>query len=154
LTGHNLSAAQGVYLKGQGIVYTASVPTHFQKVVGGPDNPGTKVLTEWERVRRELRGEKVDAQNGKPQHDTSIADPGLRLPADNGKTLTHRPDGEKVTVALTLVHTQACTTCHGPAAGGGGGRTGPGFGGPGAMGPGAGVPGPGPMSAGPAPAGG
>ena len=34
-----LAAAQGVYLKGQGIVFTVTLPLHFQKIVGGPDKP-------------------------------------------------------------------------------------------------------------------
>src|SRR5438445_13884641 len=45
-----LPGMQGVYLKGQGIVYSATIPQHFQKPVAGPDKPPAKSLTEWERV--------------------------------------------------------------------------------------------------------
>jgi hypothetical protein len=144
---HKLSAAQGVYLKGQGIVYTATVPTHFQKAVGGADSPATKQLTEWERVRRELRGEKVESEKDKPRDDTSIADAVLRVLADNGKNLGRLPEGENVTVALTLVQTQACVNCHRAADPGalrhtlgsaGGGAAPPGSSGPGSAGPSAG----------------
>jgi hypothetical protein len=114
LTAHDLSGVQGVYLKGQGVVYTLTLPGHFPKVVGGPDGPGPKPLTEWERVRRELRGEKAEAEKPKEQGESSIADAILKVIADNGKNLTQLPDGESVTVAITLISAHA-----GPAAGGG-----------------------------------
>jgi hypothetical protein len=137
---------QGVYLKGQGVVFTATVPLHFQKPLAGPDKPAPKALTEWERVRKELRGEKVDGEQGREPDDTSIADAVLKVLADNGKNLTRLPEEERVTVALTLLPAQACADCHAGAqgAGGGGMRGMMGSGMGGMMGPGGGMaPGPG-----------
>ncbi len=105
------TSAQGVYLKGQGVVYTMTLPLHFQKVVGGADKPATQPLTEWDRVRKELRGEKVQADPAKPQPDVSIADAVLHVLADNGKNLTQLTDSDSVTVAITL-SMQSCTKCH------------------------------------------
>jgi hypothetical protein len=132
LSGHptaDLTEAQGVYLKGQGVVYTLTMPLHHQKPVGGPDKPPAKALTEWERVRRELRGEHVEADKPREPADSSIADAVLRVLADNGKNLTHLPEGESVTVAITLLPVQACTKCHESIS-----RGGPGMGGRGPAG--------------------
>ncbi len=134
----DLSEMQGVYLKGRGIVFTQTIPLHFQKPVGGPDKPAPQALTEWERVRKELRGEKVESEKPHAEAHTSIADAVLKVLADNGKNLTRLPDGESVTVAITLAPMQACAKCHnGPVTGGGQvGLMGIGGGTPGALGPG------------------
>jgi hypothetical protein len=122
--GVNLTGVQGVYLKGQGIVFTTTIPQHFQKAVGGANKPAPKALTPWERVRKELRGEKVEAETAKPTGDTSIADTVLKVLAENGKNLTRLPEGENVTVALTLLPVQACAKCHGGKGGASGGMSG------------------------------
>jgi hypothetical protein len=174
--GADLTAMQGVYLKGQGILFTMTAPLHFQRPIGGPDKPAAKPLTEWERVRRELRGEKTEPVKAHEATDTSIADAILKVLADNGKNLTHLAEDENVTVALTLLPAPACTTCHASSGGGGpvrgpmgsgmmpgsGGAMGPGMGsgsgmgppGMGAGGPGAMGPGPGSSGAGGGPGGG
>lgn len=118
------SASQGVYLKGQGVVYTLTLPHNLHKVVGGPDKTAPKPLTEWERARKELRGEKVETEKAKEHDDVSLADAVLKVLADNGKNLTQLPEGESVTVAITLVQTHS---------GGGGLRGGMPPGGPGPM---------------------
>jgi hypothetical protein len=100
------SVTQGVYLKGQGIVLTLTLPHHLHRVVGGPDKTAPKPLTEWERARKELRGEKVEAEKAKERDEVSLADAVLRVLADNGKNLTQLPEGESVTVAITLPQAQ------------------------------------------------
>jgi len=130
----DLAGVQGVYLKGQGIVYTATLPAHFHKVVGGPDKVDTKPLTEWERARRELRGEKIEAEKPREPSETSIADAVLKVLADNGKNLTQLAEGESVTVVVTLAHLPACTKCHVGRFGGGGALGMMGGGGGGALG--------------------
>ena len=101
--GFNPFGVQGVYLKGQGIVCTVTLPTNIhQKIVGGPDTPAAKTLSEWERIRKELRGEKTEADKPKESSEASLADAILKVLADNGKNLTHLSDNESVTVAVTL----------------------------------------------------
>jgi hypothetical protein len=122
----NLEAAatQGVYLKGQGIVFTATLPMHFSKIMGGPDKSPAEGLTEWERIRKELHGEKVTAEKPRGHADTSLADAVLQVLAANGKNLTRLPDGESATVVLTLGQTQSCVTCHSAVGGTHGGMSG------------------------------
>lgn len=108
----HLSGAQGVYLKGQGVVYSLTIPLHFQRPVAEPDKPALKEVTEWERVRKELRGEKVETAKPREAGGTSLADAVLKVLADNGKNLTRLPDGESVTVAITLPAPQSCVQCH------------------------------------------
>ncbi len=128
--GADLTGMQGVYLKGQGVVFTMTVPQHFQRPVGGPDKPAQKQLTEWERIRKELRGEKVEPVKHEDATQSSIADAVLKVLADNGKNLTRLPAEENVTVAITLLRVPACISCHANVGGAGasGGPMGPGMG--------------------------
>jgi hypothetical protein len=111
---------QGVYLKGQGAVFTLTLPLHFQKPLAGPDKPAPKPLTEWERVRKELHGEKVEPEKAKESDNTSIAEAVLRVLADNGKNMTQLAENESVTVAITLAPLPSCVKCHSGTGGGSG----------------------------------
>jgi hypothetical protein len=156
IQGHGVLNLEGAYVPGHGVVFTATVPVHFQRPVsesGGRPRP--KSATEWERIRGELRGEKPQGEKPGGLQDVSIADALLRVLAENGTNLTQLPDTESVTVAVTLAHAQACAHCHG---GPGRGAMGGGIGGPGGTmgGPGGGDSGPrpGPPPGGTAPPGG
>jgi hypothetical protein len=116
---------QGVYLKGQGAVFTLTLPLHFQKPLAEPDRPTPKPLTEWERVRKELHGEKVEPEKAKESDNTSIAEAVLRVLADNGKNMTQLAENESVTVAVTLAPLPSCVKCHSGTGGGSG--SGPGM---------------------------
>lgn len=98
---------QGFYLPGQGVVYSVTLPQHGQPVVGGPAKPEPVPLSEWERVRKELRGEKVEAEKSRNQQNLSIADVVLKALAQNGHHLSQVPETEKITVAITLVQAPA-----------------------------------------------
>ena len=54
-----LSSPQGVYLKGYGVIYTATVPLPEVQATDSKDR--VQPLTEWDRQALELRGEKVEA---------------------------------------------------------------------------------------------
>jgi hypothetical protein len=117
----DFSRAQGVYLKGQGIVYALTIPLHTQKVVAEASKPAAKELTEWDRIRKELHGEKVEAAKPQERGQASLADTVLKVIAENGKHLTRLPEGESVTVAITLPSMQSCVACHTTGKGGGSG---------------------------------
>jgi hypothetical protein len=106
-----LPALQGVYLKGQGVVYTTTIPPGtLAPVVDAGATSVEKPLTEWERVRSEVRGEKPEPN--KPKSKASLADLLLRTLADNGKHMTQLPEGESITVAVTFAPMQSCMACH------------------------------------------
>ena len=48
--------AEGVYLKGQGVVFTVTLPP-LPSQPSQPKSPATKPLSEWEQIRMQLRGE-------------------------------------------------------------------------------------------------
>jgi hypothetical protein len=107
-----LPALQGVYLKGHGVVYTTTLPAGtLMTVMDGGTTSVEKPLTEWERVRSEVRGEKQEPK--KPKTNPSLAYLLLKSLADNGKYMTQLPEGESITVAVTLSSMQSCTSCHG-----------------------------------------
>src|SRR5262249_47680706 len=80
-----------------------------------PDSgkPGPKPLSQWERMRRELRGEKVDSPEDKSQRENAnLADTVLRVLAENGRHFSSLPGNEVITVSMTLRPMQACAQCH------------------------------------------
>jgi hypothetical protein len=117
----------GVYLKGCGVVYSGALPVHFQSAVresGAAKQP--QPLSQWERVRRELHGEKAEQEKERERQAPSLSEVVLKALAENGKHFTQLAENEQVTVALTLFQGQACSACHGGhdsrATAGGGGR--------------------------------
>jgi hypothetical protein len=111
---------------------------HWQKIVGESARPATRPLTDWDRVRRELHGEKVETDKPRDTDDTSVAEAVLKVLAENGRHFTHLPENEQITVAITLPQGQSCLQCHVRPDGKGGLK-----GGMGSMGPLGGLVGPG-----------
>ncbi|HEV3445873.1 MAG TPA: tetratricopeptide repeat protein [Gemmataceae bacterium] len=108
-------AVEGFHLKGYGVVYTAALAAQFQETVRHVSGPAAKPLSEWERVRKELHGEKPEPGKKEPvqKHD-SVADTLLRILAENGHNFTALADNEQVAIALTLRRGQDCMACHTP----------------------------------------
>ncbi len=98
---HNLCATEGNYLKGYGVVFTATLPWNSNPVTESPKS-APKALSEWDRVRNELRGVKVEADTGKAHPRTSLTDVVLKALADNGRHFSQLGENERVTVAITL----------------------------------------------------
>jgi tetratricopeptide (TPR) repeat protein len=124
-------AVEGVYLKGQGVVYSVSLPVTARMLSKNPTGAARKPISQWERVRKELRGEKLEANDrpAEPRQD-SVVDALWKLLAENGQHFSRLPANEQLTVALTLRMGEDCTRCHmDPHAGGGA----VGGGGPGGM---------------------
>jgi tetratricopeptide (TPR) repeat protein len=108
-----LRSPQGVYLKGYGIVYTATLTLPTVPSSADLKKPAAKALTEWERTRLELRGEKIEPAKAPPPQE-AIADAVLRVLARNGRHISQLAETEQVTVALTLSSVRSsCMQCHG-----------------------------------------
>src|SRR5437773_1354586 len=107
--------AEGVYLPGQGVVFSVNLPLHFQDLVTEPGKATPKPLSDWERTRKELQGDKVEAvPKERERRETSVADAVLKVFAENGRHFTQLADKEQLTVAITLRATsQECAQCHG-----------------------------------------
>src|SRR5262249_44478625 len=104
---------EGTYLRGHGVVYSVSLPVHFAEVMHRPAQPARNPLSDGERVRGELRGDKVEAaEPPPPRHQETVANSLLKILAENGHHFTQLPENEQLTVAITLRQSQACTVCH------------------------------------------
>jgi tetratricopeptide (TPR) repeat protein len=81
-------------------VFTITLPP--QKELKPTDSaPADKSLTEWERVRKELRGEKVEGADKKPKEPT-IADILIKVLAENGKHFSQLAPEQTVTIVVTF----------------------------------------------------
>jgi hypothetical protein len=122
---HHFSEAEGTYLKGHGVIYSMTLPVPMHDPRPESAAPAAKPLSDWERLRRELRGEKVEA-GGSPRtpSDPRVADVVLKLLAQNGRHFAHLPENEQLTVAVTF-RGQSCVACHGTLGGRAGGGMSP-----------------------------
>jgi tetratricopeptide (TPR) repeat protein len=104
---------EGTYLKGHGIVYSGTLPLHYRKILPQTAQPARKEVSEWDKVRNELRGEKTKTEEKKQeQEDPSVADLIFKLLAENGRHFSQLSDDESLTIAVTLRPMTACAVCH------------------------------------------
>src|ERR1051326_7649644 len=98
---------EGVYLKGQGVVFTMTLPPTDGNVTGVAPAPDKKPTTDWDRMRKQVRGEKP-AEDGKnpapPQR--SLSEIILHVLADNGSHFGDLGDSESITVVVTFRQAQ------------------------------------------------
>jgi hypothetical protein len=140
---------EGVYLKGQGVIYTLTMPPPERDPRPQPVKPADKTPSEWERIRQQVRGDKGEPEGKAPERkEPSLADVVLKVLADNGYHFAQLGDNESLTVAITFRRPGKSSTVHtgeGPypslSPGEPGGVPGPGGRAPGS--PDVGVPGPG-----------
>ena len=105
--------AEGVYVPGYGVLYTATLPGDFRVPVRNPAEKRAQPVSRWERTRDELRGKKVEAgEKQSPREEPSLAEAVLQALAENGRHFSKLGDGEHLTVVLTLSPKQACIRCH------------------------------------------
>jgi hypothetical protein len=110
-SGHapGLSSLEGVYLKGYGVVYTVTMPPQPHATKTQTAKPAPKALNDWERVRKELRGDKVAEAAPALAAPPSLTDVILRVLMKNGRHFTSLGGKEKLTVVVTFrdPHTSA-----------------------------------------------
>jgi hypothetical protein len=94
-------AVEGVYLKGHGVVFTLTLPPQTNVKSNVDLLPKDKPLSEWDRVRKEVRGEKVD-DTAKPRKDPTVLDILVKVLAENGTHLAQLGPEETVTIVVTF----------------------------------------------------
>jgi tetratricopeptide (TPR) repeat protein len=109
---------EGVYLKGHGIVYTLTLPPPPRVARPQAKKVPSKPLTEWERTRRQIRGDNEDSQDlaaleskqietwmshfqGENPH-LWLTETIVKILAENGQHLSQLPENETLTVAITF----------------------------------------------------
>jgi tetratricopeptide (TPR) repeat protein len=94
---------EGVYLKGQGVVYTLTLPRPQPKAKPGAAPPAPKPVSDWDRVRRELHNEKPEAlKKVPPPREPTLEEILLKVLAENGHHFTQLGDNESLTVVVTF----------------------------------------------------
>lgn len=112
---HNFAGAEGNYLKGYGVVYSVTLPIPPSEPRAESPKPAAQPLSQWERTRKELRGEKVETVvKNQDKKTESLTDALLKILAENGRHFSQLAESENVTVAVTFRGNQACTLCHAP----------------------------------------
>jgi tetratricopeptide (TPR) repeat protein len=108
---HAVPAAEGLYVKGHGVVFTISSHLSLPEI-DEPTSATKKPLSDWELARKEMRGEKVDpAERESTPRSPSHLDKILKVIADNGRHLSQLDQNENLTVAITYRANQ-CMVCH------------------------------------------
>jgi hypothetical protein len=95
-------AAEGVYLKGYGVVFNLVLP-HQPKAKPKETKPAVKPVSEWDRIRKEMHGEKVqpEAKPARPS-ELTLTERLLRILADNGHHFSQLGDKENITIVVTF----------------------------------------------------
>src|SRR5262249_20328640 len=115
----------GVYLKGQGVVYTLTLPPPSPSLAASAKKTSTTATSDWERFRRSVRGDQArpkEAENVKEvSHEDGIfaeleksghlgiTEEVLKILAENGRHFSHLAPDEKITVAITFRQVKAPT---------------------------------------------
>jgi hypothetical protein len=118
-----LPTAEGNWLPGHGVVFSMTLPPPSQPGEQEPAKPARKQLSDWERTRLEMRGEKVNLEPLAESKPPSVSGTILKVLADNGKNFSHLKHDEHITVAVTFrskwTHWGSqCMACHVAPAGG------------------------------------
>lgn len=95
------AAVEGVFLANKGAVFTVTLANSNRPVLATKAGAAPVAVSEWERTRQELRGQKPDEAAQPAQPQPSTADIILKLLAENGKNLPLRDD-EDVSVVVTF----------------------------------------------------
>jgi hypothetical protein len=104
---------EGMYLKGHGVVYTLTLPGSPPELKTPAPQPAPKPISDWQRARQELRGEKTNpAPAAAPAREASLVDTLLKSLADNGHNFRQLGADEKLTVVVTFRDIDAGSAWH------------------------------------------
>jgi hypothetical protein len=102
LQGKGLDAlTDGVYLPGTGVIYQVVLPAEWQHFHAMPAPAKAKEISDWDKIRKELQGEKVAVPSAEP-HTFRLEDALLRVLADNGHHFSQLEPTETITIAITF----------------------------------------------------
>jgi hypothetical protein len=93
---------EGVYLKGQGVVFTATLPPPDRDPLGSSSKVSVKPLSDWDRARMEIRGEKPAQARPPAPKSPGLAELVLKTMADNGHRFRQLAENENLTVVITF----------------------------------------------------
>jgi len=104
-----LRSLEGIYLKGQGVVYTATLAS-LQPAAKAETDSSIKegrvaVLqrdSEWDSIRRQVRKEKDEPKKPEESKPPTLSDVLLRVLADNGHNFSQLGENESLTIILTV----------------------------------------------------
>jgi tetratricopeptide (TPR) repeat protein len=91
---------EGVYLEGQGIVYTATLAS--RQPHGRAEAPPPPPVDEWENARRQIRNEKEEPKKAEPSKPPEVSDVVLKLLAEHGRHFSQVNANEGFIFILTV----------------------------------------------------
>ena len=94
-------AVEGVYLKGHGVVFDVTLPPVVHLTSNVATTVSQKLMSEWDRTRLQLRGEKPPETKSAAQ-PPSLTQLLLKMLADNGQHFGQMSKVESITLVVTF----------------------------------------------------
>lgn len=109
IDGVPFKALEGVYLKGHGVVYTATLPSLEPPAKAGAHSTAARLTwtiahseSEWDNIRRQVRNEKEEPKKSEAIKPPSLSDVVLKVLAENGHHFSQLGENESLTIVLTV----------------------------------------------------
>lgn len=96
------AAVEGVHVKGQGVLFTLTLPATSRDPRPDGTRPPAKPDTEWERTRNQLRGQKVETTDAPDRKEPTVGDRILAVLAKNGYNFSNLAGDESITVVVVF----------------------------------------------------
>ncbi len=126
-----IRSLEGVYLKRQGVIYTATLsslqpPAKVETDGSARDWAASVPITlmpadEWESVQRKVRKEKEEPKKPEASKPPSLSDVLLKVLAENGHHFSQLGENESLTIVITVHKTNPPSSARKSAGGGSGG---------------------------------
>ncbi len=100
---HPFTGAEGIYLRGVGVVYTVTLPIPPEGIREAPRKPAAPQPSDWERARRQVLGEPVEPTTVRERPmQPSLRQIILKTLADNGRHFTQLGPNDNLIVVVTF----------------------------------------------------